>query len=121
MALGALNLKVSKKDFELKIEEIDSCMGKLDDVIRRYGDAKRDLDNFVSSNDSTYEQWCERIDKNVEACGKAKASLNETKLTLQKTVEQMEGFSSEVGETIQAATEATKQAVDAAIKIGPML
>ena len=121
MALGKLNLKVSKLDFIQRIETITLKMAKLDDVIQRYGVAKKNLDQFVEEGDSTYEQWCERIDANVNACKAARTSLDETKVSLEKTVELMEGMSEQVKETVSSATEAAESTVKAAIKVSAIL
>ena len=121
MAAGSLNLKVSKADFEQRIEVIAQKISNLDSVIQQYREAKANLDQFVEEGDSTYEQWIERIDANVTACGKAKAALMESKASLEKTVEQMEGMSGQLRETIASATEEAKSTVEAAIKIAPLL
>lgn len=121
MAKGSLNLKVSKADFVQRIELVDNKMKALDDVIQRYGEARKNLDQFVEQGDSTYEAWLDRIDANVDACKRAKASLQETKLSLEKTVEQMEGMSSQLKETISAGAEAASSVVKTTIKVASVL
>ncbi|MBQ6825011.1 MAG: hypothetical protein IJP27_10180 [Clostridia bacterium] len=121
MALGSLNLRVSKSDFEMRINTIEVKMQVLQDVINRYGDAKRNLDQFIEGDDSNYQAMLDRIDANVLAAKKAYSALQETKLSLQQTVDQMEGFGNEVKETISAATEATVSTIEAAIKIDSIL
>lgn len=121
MALGSLNLRVSKEDFVKRIELVEMRMNILQDVIERYGRAKENIDQFMESDDSNVDAMLERIDTNVLAAKKAHAALSETKLVLQETVDQMEGMSREVKETVSAATEATKSSVEAAIKISAIL
>ena len=121
MALGSLNLRVSKEDFERRIELVDQRMNVLLDVIERYARAKENLDQFMEGDDSNVEAMIERIDVNVEAAKKSHAALNETKLSLQETVNQMEGMSKEVKETLTAGIEATKSTVEAAITIKSIL
>lgn len=121
MALGSLNLRVSKEDFERRIELVDQRMNVLLDVIERYARAKENLDQFMDSDDTNVESMIQRIDENVKAAKKAHAALNETKLSLQETVNQMEGMSSEVKETLEAGIEATKSTVEAAITINSIL
>lgn len=121
MALGNLNLRVSKSDFEQRIATIEVKMQALQDVVSRYRDAKKNLDQFIESNDSNYQAMCERIDANIEAAGKAYASLQETKVSLQDTVNKMEGMGNEVKETLTSATEAAKSTIEAAIKINSIL
>lgn len=121
MALGSLNLKVSKKDFEDRILVVEGRMSQLMDVIERYGRAKENLDQFIESGDSNYEAMIERIDVNILAAKKSYAALAETKASLQETVTLMEGMSSEVKETITAAVDATKSTVEAAIKVSALL
>ena len=121
MATGQANLKVDKQTFENKIADIERKIAALDDVISRYRTAKTNLDQFVKPEDSSYEEWVKRIDENINACGKAKAALNESKATLQKTVDQMDNLNKEIQETVSSATEAAKSSIDAAIKIAPLL
>ena len=117
----SLGLKVSKQDFLDRIEQIDNKMGKLDGVIQKYRNLKTNLDQFVKPEDSTYEQWCERIDANITSCGKAKAALSKSKETLQKTVDQMDDFGNQLKETVTTATQATIHTAEVAIKIAPLL
>ena len=121
MALGSLNLKVSKSDFEQRITIVEGRMGQLIDVIERYNQAKSNLDQFIESGDSNYEAMVENINVNISAAKKAYAALTETKATLQETVRLMNDLGGEVKETITSATEAVKSTVDAAIKIAELL
>lgn len=121
MALGSLNLKVSKSDFEQRIIVVEGRMAQLMDVIERYGRAKENLDQFIESGDSNYQAMIERIDVNILAAKKSYAALSETKASLQETVDLMEGMSNEVKETITSAVEATTSTVNAAIKVAELL
>jgi methyl-accepting chemotaxis protein len=121
MAAGSLNLRVSKEDFEKRIGLIEMRMNILQDVIERYGRAKENIDQFMESDDSNVDAMLERIDQNVVAAKKSHAALNETKLALQQTVDQMSGMSKEVMETLSAGTEAAKSAIEAGIKISAIL
>lgn len=121
MALGSLNLKVSKQDFLDRIVVVEGRMAQLMDVIERYGRAKDNLDQFIENGDSNYQAMVERINVNVTAAKKSYTALAETKATLQETVNLMEGMSAEVKETITAATEATVSTVNAAIKVADLL
>ena len=71
MAKGSLNLLVGKKDFLDRINKIETTMTKLNDVITRYGDAKKNLDQFMGDTDDNYEAMIARIDANVKAAKKA--------------------------------------------------
>ena len=121
MALGSLNLRVSKEEFTKRIDIIESKMGNLQDVINRYQDAKRNLDQFVEEGDSTYESWIQRIDTNITNCKKAYASLKESRQSLQTTVDQMEGMSSQLKETISSADTAAKSTIQAVLKVETLL
>ena len=121
MALGSLNLRVSKQDFISRIDAIESKMGNLQDVINRYNDARNNLDQFVEEGDSTYEAWVQRIETNIMNCKKAYASLQESKVSLQKTVEQMEGMNAQLNQTISSATEAAKSTIQATLKVESLL
>ena len=121
MALGSLNLKVSKKDFEDRIIVVEGRMSQLMDVVERYNQAKANLDQFIESGDSNFEAMLERIDVNIKAAKKSYAALSETKASLQETVNLMEGLGNEVKETITSATEAATSTVNAAIKVAELL
>jgi len=121
MAKGSLNLFVSKEDFVNRIDLVQQKMSRLEDVISRYNDAKANLDQFVDERDSTFEQWVQRIDINIENCKKAWTSLQETKQSLEKTVEQMEGMSSQLKQTVTDATEAAKSTIEAKLKVASIL
>lgn len=121
MALGSLNLRVSKDDFIQRIDLITSKMDHLQDVITRYGEAKSNLDQFVEEGDSTYEAWVERIDTNILNCKKAWTSLQESRESLQKTVDQMEGMSAQVKETVSSATEAAASVIKTTLKVESLL
>ena len=121
MAVGSLNLKVSKSDFEKRINVVDIRMAQLVDVVERYNQAKANLDQFIEGSDSAYEEMLERIDVNIKAAKKAHAALVETKNSLQETVNLMEGLGTEVKETITSATEATANVVNTAIQVAELL
>ena len=121
MAIGSLNLRVSQRDFEARIQIIETRMATLMDVINRYHDAKVNLDQFIEGNDDNYQAMIDRIEENVKAAKKAHAALTETKADLMKTVTQMNEMSGKVKETITSATEAAKSSIEAAIKINSVL
>ena len=121
MALGSLNLRVSKSDFEQRIAVVEGRKAQQMDVVERYNQAKANLDQFIESGDSNYQAMVDRIDANITAAKKSYAALSETKASLQETVNMMEGFGNEVKETITSATEATMSTVGAAIKIAALL
>ena len=121
MALGSLNVKVSKEDFEQRIAVVEGRMAQLMDVIERYGQAKANLDQFIESGDSNYEDMVQRIEVNVTAAKKAHAALSETKASLQETVNLMDNMGKEIKETIVAGIDATASTVEAAIKIAGLL
>lgn len=120
MAL-TLNLRVSKEDFENRIATIQMKMDALRDVINRYQDAKRNLDQFLESGDSNYQAMVERIDVNIKAAGKSYAALQQTKVSLEQTVSQMSGMSSQVQNVLEDAIEATGSAINAALQIQEIL
>ena len=120
MALD-LSLRVSKEDFEARIATVQLKMDALRDVINRYQDAKRNLDQFLEGNDSNYDAMIERIDVNIKAAGKSYAALQQTKVSLEETVSQMAGMSSQVSSTLDAAIEAAGSTVNAALHIQEIL
>ena len=121
MALGSLNLRVSKSDFEQRIGIIEIRMQVLADVVGRYEDAKKNMNQFMDSDDSNYEAMCDNIDQYIANAKRAHGSLNETKMELIKTVEQMDGMSGQVKEVITSATEAAKSTLEAAIQVNTIL
>ena len=121
MAQGKLNLKVSKQDFQERINIVEIRIAALVDVIDRYNNAKANLDQFIEEGDSNYQDMVVRIDENIKAAKKAHAALTETKNELQATVDKMENMGNEIGETIKTAAEAAKSTVEAAIKVDAIL
>ena len=121
MALGSLNLRVSKQDFETRISIVETKIAMLADVIERYNQAKNNLDQFIEGNDNNYQSMIERIEANVEAAKKAHAALTETKNSLMDTVAKMENMGNEVKETIVSATDAAVSTVSAVLKIESLL
>ena len=121
MALGSLNLKVSKSDFEQRIALIESRMAQLNDVIQRYMGAKQNLDQFIESGDSNYQAMVERIEVNITAAKKSYTALEETKATLLETVSGMEDMSGNVRKVITSATEATQSTIETTIKVAALL
>lgn len=121
MATGSLNLFVSKKQFMDKIQEVDTQIGILDDIISDYNEARNTLDQFIGEEDSTYELWLQRIDENVRACRKERAALTESKKGLMEIVDKMDDMGNKAKSTVEAAVEATKSSIEAAIKIAPLL
>lgn len=121
MALGSLNLRITERDFESRIQIIDTRMSSLMDVINRYNTAKSNLDQFMEGNDDNYQAMIERIDTNLLAAKKAHAALAEAKANLENTVREMNQMSGNIKETLTSATEAAKSSVEAAIKIHSVL
>lgn len=121
MALGQLNLRVSQSDFEQRISLIEMRMNVLADVVSRYEDAKRNLDQFMESTDSNYEAMCQNIDQYIANAKRAHGALNETKAELMRTVQQMGGMSDQVKEVITSAGEAAKSTLEAAIQVNSIL
>ncbi len=121
MAVGSLNINVSKQDFLEMIDEIQHRMDNLSDVIGKYRDIKTNLDQFVEPEDDSYEDWVQRIDEHINAAGKAKAALYESRKTLQLAIDSLDEFGSEVKQEISSATETTKSTVEAAIRIEALL
>lgn len=121
MALGSLNLRVSQKDFEERIQVIELRMDVLKDVVSRYEDAKKNMDQFIESDDSNFDAMCANIDQYIQNAKRAHSALNETKAELLKTVEQMSGMSGQVKEVIGSATEAAKSSLEAAIQVNSIL
>ena len=121
MAKGSLNLFVGKDQFTERIDKVALKMKALEDVIERYGQAKSNLNQFVEEGDSNYQAWVDRIDANIKAAKKAWTSLQEVKVSMESTVNQMEGMTSQIRTTIEHGTEAAISTVEAAIKVAPLL
>lgn len=116
-----VGLIVSKEEFQDRITACETQMGGLMDVIERYNNAKRSLDQFIQSGDITYELMLERIDENVRAARKSYAALQKTKLSLEETVSKMEDMGTEAMQTVQDAIGAVGSVINAALKIEDVL
>lgn len=121
MALGSLDLRVSKSDFETRIGIAEASMASLEDVITRYGEAKDNLNQFIEESDDNYQAMIDRIDVNIKNAKKAYAALDETRKELLNTINQMEGMSEKVKDTITSATEAVSSVVEAGFKVEALL
>lgn len=119
--LADVGLRVSKEDFLQRINICEEKMGKLIDVIDRYGQAKTNLDQFIQSDDIVYTLMLERIDENVKAAKKSYNALKATKLSLEETVNNMETMGSEAQSLLQDAIQATGSVVNAALQIEDVL
>lgn len=120
MALD-LNLRVSKDDFQKCIDTAELKMASLMDVIERYNDAKRNLNQFIDEDDINYQAMIERIDENIRAARKSYNALKLQKNTLQETVTKMETMGSNVKQTIEAATGAVGSIINAALQVEDVL
>lgn len=116
-----LDLRVSVEDFQRCIDNADLRMNTLMDVIERYNDAKRNLDQFIGDGDSNYQAMLLRIDENIRGCRKSYAALKKQKELLQDTLNKMEGMGGKVKETIESAIQATGSVINAALKIDDVL
>jgi len=116
-----VGLIVSKDEFLTRIDTCETQMGNLMDVIERYNNAKRNLDQFIQGTDITYQLMLDRIDENVKAAKKSYAALKQTKLSLEETVNQMETMGSNAQQTVQDAIGAVGSVVNAALKIEDVL
>lgn len=119
--IADVGLIVSKEEFQDRINACETQMGRLMDVIEKYNNAKKSLDQFIQSGDITYELMLERIDENVRAAKKSYAGLQQTKLALEETVSKMETMGSEAQQTVQDAIGAVGSAVNAVLKIDDVL
>ena len=116
-----VGLVVSKDQFLARIDVCEEQMAKLMDVIDKYNNAKRNLDQFIQGTDISYQLMLERIDENVKAAKKSYAALKQTKLSLQDTVSKMEDMGNQAQQTLQSAIGAVGSTVNAALKIEDVL
>lgn len=116
-----VGLIVSKEQFQDRINQCQSQMDRLMDVIEKYNNAKKSLDQFIQSGDLSYELMLERIDENVRAARKSYAALQTTKVSLEDTVSKMDNMGTEVKETVQSAIGAVGSAINTALKIEDVL
>lgn len=121
MALGSLNLRVSQKDFEDRLTIVELRMQVLSDVVSRYESAKKNMDQFIESDDTNFEAMCTNIDQYIANAKRAHGALNETRLELLATVEKMQNMSGQVKEVASSAAEAAKSTLEAAIQVNSIL
>ncbi len=120
MALD-LNLRVSKDDFQRCIDTAEDKMAKLMDVIERYNDAKRNLNQFIEEDDANFQKMLERVEQNIRAARTSYNALREQKQALQSVVDKLETMSSKVGQTIDSAIGAAGSIINAAFKVDDVL
>lgn len=119
--IADVGLIVSKEQFQERIQSCQNQMDKLMDVINKYNNAKRSLDQFIQNGDITYELMLERIDENVRAAKKSYAALQKTKLSLEDTVSKMETMGAEAQQTLQDGIGALGSVINTALKIEDVL
>ena len=119
--IADVGLRVSKQDFLDRIQICGEKMDALMDVIERYNVAKGNLDQFIQSDDITYTLMIERIDEHVRAAKKSHAALQQTKLSLEETVSNMETMGNEAKETLESAVGAIGSTINAALQIEDVL
>lgn len=119
--IADVGLIVSKEQFQERIDMCQTQMDRLMDVIEKYGNAKKSLDQFIQNGDVTYELMLERIDENIKAARKSHAALQQTKLSLQETVSKMETMGAEAQQTVQDAIGAVGSTINAMLKIDDVL
>jgi methyl-accepting chemotaxis protein len=119
--IGDLNLKVSKADFERRIDLIDLRMNTLASVVESYNNAKRNLDQFIEGSDDNYEAMCANIDMYIKNAKSAHGLLAGMKDELKRAVSEMDDMHTNVKETITAATEAVASTVQAVYRVKTIL
>ena len=119
--MANLGLKVSRENFQSRIDNVVENMNALQDVISRYNQAKSNLSQFIEEGDSNYQNMLDRIEENVKAAQKAHAALSETKAELEKDMAELEETNTSIGNLLDEAKEAAKSVIEAAIKVDSVL
>ncbi len=116
-----LRLKASKESYLNRIQDLDNKMQQLQAVLQDYKTLRTNVNRFMTDQDSNFAQMQENVDNNIIAVGKALGMAQAARNTLQKTVEDMDATSSNIQSILQDAASTTKNAVEAAVKIAPLL
>ena len=119
--MANLGLKVSRENFQTRIDNVKQNMDALQAVIDRYNQAKNNLTQFIEEGDSNYQNMIDRIDENVKAAKKAHAALSETKVELEKDMAELEDTNTTIGDLLEDAKDAAKSVIEAAIKVDSIL
>ena len=121
MAANKLNLRVSAQDFNERISVIDIRMAVLMDVITEYERARESMGEFIESGDDNYDSMINQIEEHIRTAKAAYNALGDIRAEMDETVQKMGNMGTEIGETITAAIDATKETVEAALKVSALL
>lgn len=116
-----LMLHVNKEDYLTKISQLDALLNKLRDLLSRYQALKNNVTKFVQDGDSNFEKMRDNVQANIEAVQRAIGITQQSKDTLQKTVDQMDEMGSKVGTLLQEGAETARNVISTAIRVDKLL
>ena len=116
-----LRLKASKESYLQRIADLDNKMTQLEGILADYRTLRTNVNRFMTDQDSNFVAMQENVDQNIIAVGKAIGMTQATREVLQKTVDDMDSTSANIGSIIQDATTTVKEGVEAAVKIAAIL
>lgn len=116
-----LLLHVNKEDYLNKIGELEALLNRLRDLLSRYQTLKNNVTKFVQDGDSNFTNMQNNVQANIEAVQRAIGITQDSKDTLQKTVDQMDEMSSKTATMLQEGAEAALNTISTAIRIEKLL
>ena len=112
-----LQLHVNKSDYESLIQQLDGKLNEMFSLLSDYKTLKNDVNSFIEDSDSNFQNMQATVDANIDAVRRAIGITQSSKDSLQKTVDQMDDFSSNVANMMQNTAEAMTNGIKTAIRI----
>ena len=111
-----LLLHAKKEDFENLISQLEGKISELRNIAGEYQELKNNVNTFVQEGDSNFFQMCANVQNNVDAVNRGIALTTNARDNLQKTVDQMESFGSDLGNMMTETAEAASNVIKTAIR-----
>ena len=114
-----LTLFASKADFDDLISQIDGKMHVLEGIADEYNALRDNVNSFMNEDDNV-ERMKGAVQENVNAVQRAIGAAQITRENLQKTVDEMEQFSTNVGTTLDQAVQTVKSGTEAVFNVAKL-
>ena len=112
-----LLLHAKKEDFEGLIGQLEQKFDKLAGLLGEYQTLRTNVASFVQEGDSNYNNMLANVDANIDAVKRAMAITLKSQENLQKTVDQMDEMSGNVGRLMTETAEAAVNTIKTAIRL----
>lgn len=116
-----LALKISKSSYQDRITILDAKLNQLNDLLQEYRELNNNVTSFMSDTDDNFSNMQENVRANIQAVKKAIAATQESRDTLQRTLDAMDETAANMGTILTEGAELAKNTVETAIKAAVLL